>query len=527
MGQFFQSADRKYIDFMYKPNLELLEKVARESANDKYLSAKLLDAVDDVKFDYLDYDAELAKEKQDYYNQKVDELSEIAANSNNPNDYKLKLKELERELYQDFKQGDINNFYKQLKAKKDFDDKLLLMTPEEQNIYGNMWNDFKERNNVNRKDGKYGDIFKPDQMYSIRNFEDEFLKSNHFKNLKSELRADDIIKKDGTFMMRQGSNIQELPKNKIINAWKAFMRENLTDDYAKTMSKYRGENDWFNEMGELDFEGGRIKRMGDEIANIAHYKNVKNNMTPVSNSSANHHNRGNNIYTGRNTQGAISGLPIGSQKLNTEHLEKMKSIIYTKNRFLDEIRNIAPVMKDIHDFQDALDKLESVKKAKKDFPHYDLIKNKILKYKNSYENGINISYSALAEYIGEKAAKQFRDNVKESVNNRGGHIKGFLNIHTLPDDVQKFFIDNNIDYTSITPNQLNYLPEGYTVKVQKNSSELQLVKELLNDPKAHSVVTTLIFEDLNGKTFTGDIFYPLTSVTGDAEIATMRNSVLQ
>lgn len=527
MGQFFQSADRKYIDFMYKPNLELMEKVARESAKNKYLNAKLLDAVDDVKFDYLDYDSDLAKKKQDYYNQKVNEITKLASDSSNPNDYILKLKELQREVSQDFQQGEINNYYKNLKAKKEWENKLAQMTPEEQQMYGVMWDNYINKNKVNRENGEYGDIFKADQMYSIRKWEDEFLKSNHFKSLKAEMNADSIDNIGGKWIVRRGNKTQELSKDRVLQAWNAFAKENIIEDYARTMTKYRGDNDWFNEQGELDFEGGRIGRMGQDVANIGAYKNVLENSRHVQMNPDYKMNRQHQLtmarQTAAHTQKLLSSLPAGSQKINTERFKTMQSMIYTKNAFLNNIRGLGNSMKGIHDFDDALKKLESNKNGMKP-ESYEIMKKKILGYKQRYEDGMAISYAPLLNHMDAKSVTQFKKNLEENVNERGKHIAGFISVHTLPANLQQLIVNSGISLDNITPNQLEDVLSDYKVSIQKNSAAPQIVPELFNDPKAHSVAATLIFENDEGKTFTSDIFYPLTQVTGDEEILLIKNA---
>ena len=264
MGRFFQASDSKYVDdFIYTPPWELIAGITQKQDQNVQTSLDTMEVMRNLPINYWKgVDDERAKAVQDEWAQKVQDVAQkVSKDYLNPAN-RAELMNLKSQLNKDVTSGNISKLQANALAGEQWEAaRKALPNPADREIYQKQLEFYKRDN----KDGAYTSIFKPDEMYNTTDYWDKYMQSDTFKNLKADMGSSSVENINGRWMVKNGSQLEELSKSKIGQNFQVWLKQQ-TDlpMYAQNRSKYNNEN-WLDEKGNISFDEGTMA--GDMMIN--------------------------------------------------------------------------------------------------------------------------------------------------------------------------------------------------------------------------------------------------------------------
>lgn len=266
MARFYNTADREFVDdFLFQPNLELAQGVLAKR------DAEISDAIGEGEilgnpiFNYnRQADSDYAQEVRDRYEQKAKEATDYILN--NPTDFighKKRIADLRNELERDFQMGDIfklqtnydtiNAWQENLSKKEDAGDREL---------YNTILTDYY--NNAGGYGARNG-IYNGPELYDSREITfNAFVENGLFKHLGINKEDIEDVTVNGGWLVKKGDLAIELKPETIQAGFQSYIKDNPNAvGRASVGQQYFGENDWFDENGNLSFAPG--SRLGESM----------------------------------------------------------------------------------------------------------------------------------------------------------------------------------------------------------------------------------------------------------------------
>ncbi len=526
MGRFFKTSTTDYRDFMYRPNLELMKQVAEKAGENQYIKSKLINQVDDVDFNHIEYDNDFAKKEREAIQQEVDDLTEIMNNSDNPNDYLPKLRELKRKINESFDSGNISKMQSTYKAKKELDEKLAKLTnPADREAYEKgFWNDWTKKIEEARKKGEYGDVFKPGEIYESINDMD-FLKSDAFKQLQAEEGGEIKTTPQGKWLVKQGDKWKELSQERIAKAYQEWYTSNPNALGRARNARYFNEDEgkYFDATGNLRFDKGSY--LGDRMSKIAetyayrnnfHTQDLQANQYAV---MATQHAYAMKRQAAAQRAKAIENLPKGSVKITDKKFYESQQMQYAQELALEDLRAKTGI-KNATSFKDALEKLESVKGTLGE-EKYEVAKKYIQATQLKFDGYMEASYAPLLTIMSPEQVNAYKKELNATVEAYGANKRGYISTPNVDPEISQVISNTNMQEMSI--NELNtLLGDEYSVSLVKG--EVKPVIASIRDDRGNSVFTSIAIKNLEtGKVQNANIMFKLSEIAGDESMLLLEN----
>lgn len=248
MGRYYQTAQPQFLqNFIYQPPWQLMQQALQQKQQEYDTAQASTDIFKNLSINHLNsiQDNETAKQKQQYYLDKVDELSnKLKQDPLHTKKYADEIKSLGRELYADYKEGDISKLQQSYAAveqwKKD-NEQMKKDSPSRYNAALNYYTNTWKGNSLNNI--WKGDIVSKDIDW------DGIEKSA--KDLESDIIAQNRTTPQGMYMVERSGKTEYLSKDKLY----AYAVDKILSDQnnlnSMRQSQQFGLGNYFDKDGKL------------------------------------------------------------------------------------------------------------------------------------------------------------------------------------------------------------------------------------------------------------------------------------
>jgi hypothetical protein len=279
MGRFYQTAKPEFIDnFIYQPPWELIQQNNLLKAQNYETEQQTFNLLNNLDIPHWDKpDGELAKNKQQEYQQATEALVDMYKKDPESEQAKTQLRDLQRKLYQDYTYGDISK----IKKNKEQYDKYMAyaekLPPGDKEIFLRQVDNYLKPNidgTVNNALNKSFDYMEHQGMVTG----EDYFKSDRFKTLEADTEAYANTSIGREWLYKNSKSVEDLKKEKIAKDFRDWIQEQNLDknNWDKYWSQVGGIENLYDKEGKLGFEKGTY--FGDMIesgATTHAYKKVK------------------------------------------------------------------------------------------------------------------------------------------------------------------------------------------------------------------------------------------------------------
>lgn len=255
MARFFQAQPAEFVnDFMFEPNMELAYMALAKKDADIADQLDTLELFRNLPIDFWkDADQENVAAIKDEYETRVnDTTKQMQKDLMNTGNNRYLINQLRRDIEKDYETGRIRQIQDNAQAYRDFKTKLdVLPNPVDREAYMKAVDSYL----LNNDKGALSSLFKGPELYETRQYGNEFVASDNFKQLEADVKGTIFQSPEGVWLVKRGETVEELPVEKILKAFKGFvMSDPNIMGRAKAGSIYFGENNWLDESGNLRFD---------------------------------------------------------------------------------------------------------------------------------------------------------------------------------------------------------------------------------------------------------------------------------
>ena len=281
MARFYQTAQRNFVDdFIFQPNMELAAMALQKKDGDIKDQLDTLELMRNLPIDYWkEADQNNVNQIQQEYESRVDEITkQMQGDLTNTGNNRYLINQLRKDIEKDYTSGRIRQIQDNALAYKQYKTKLEGLTnPADREAYERATSQYIQTT----PGGALTSTFKAPELYQTEQYWNNFVSSENFKQLEADEGGSVTQSPQGQWIVKRGNSTKQLTPDKIENAFKSYITSNPNvQGRAKAGSKFFGENNWFDDSGQISFAPGSYlgNQMKDGAKSLA-YKATKTEKT--------------------------------------------------------------------------------------------------------------------------------------------------------------------------------------------------------------------------------------------------------
>lgn len=281
MARFYQTAQRNFVDdFIFQPNMELAAMALQKKDGDIKDQLDTLELMKNLPIDYWkEADQNNVNQIQQEYESRVDEITkQMQSDLMNTGNNRYLINQLRKDVEKDYSSGRIRQIQDNAQAYRQYKTKLEGLTnPADREAYERATSQYIQTT----PGGALTSTFKAPELYQTEQYWNNFVASENFKQLEADEGGSVSQNPQGQWIVKRGNSTKELKADKIENAFQGYINSNPNvGGRAEAGAKFFGENNWFDESGQLSFKPGSY--LGDQMkagAKSLAYKSTKSEKT--------------------------------------------------------------------------------------------------------------------------------------------------------------------------------------------------------------------------------------------------------